>query len=357
MRLLAAIIFVLTASSALAAPVIPFHDMIVGVIDDFARPKFAAFADRTAALRGKVAALCQAPSADALTAAQGGFRDTVLSFSAIEFVQMGPLKVDDRLERLLFWPDKKGIALRQVQQALASKDATAAAPETLRDKSVAMQGLAAVEFLLFGTGAEDLASANGSYRCNYTAAATTLIDGVAKTLSGEWADKAPGAASDAMLNPSPSSSDYRTELEVINKIAATLSLGNDTIRDQRLSPVLSLSTGTPKPRTALFWRSGMTAKALGANFTGLLDFFHAAKFGAALDPASAWVGQGIEFELKGAIEAANEVPTDTDLAVTDPEAMLGLKQMYIETGSLDTLNESLSQALGLSGGFSSLDGD
>lgn len=357
MRLLLAAAFAVLASPALAASAIPFHDMIEGTISDYARPKFAAFAGTTATLHDDVAALCKAPSADGLAAAQEAFKATVLSYSEIEFLRMGPLGVDNRLERLLFWPDSKGIALRQVQVALSSKDATAANPDTLEGKSVALQGLGAVEFLLFGTGFDDLAGAAGAYRCSYAAAATTLIAGVGKTLSDEWNDNAAGGASDAMLNPQPTSTDYRTELEVINKLAGTLSFGNDTIRDQRLSPILSLATGTPRPRSALFWRSGMTARALAANFTGLLDFFHAAKFDSAMDAANNWVAKSIVFEFEGAIKAAGEVPDSTEVAVASPEGMLGLKQMYVSTGSLDTLDESLSIALGLSAGFSSLDGD
>ena len=47
-----------------------------------------------------------------------------------------------------------------------------------------------------------------------------------------------------------------------------------------------------------------------------------------------------------------------DKAVADPEGMLGLKQMYVSTGSLDTLlGDNIGAALGLSTGFSALDGD
>src|SRR5262249_41296610 len=148
---------------------------------------------------------------------------------------------------------------------------------------------------------------------------------------------APGGAADAMLNPQPASTDYRTELEVMNKIAGTLSFGNDTMRDQRLSPILSLSSGTPKPRAALFWRSGMTGKALAADFQGLQDLFTAAGFDRAMDPSSAWISSGILFEFKNAIAAAGNVPESIDAAVATPAIMLGLKQMYVSTGSLDTL--------------------
>ena len=355
--------FVLTATLALlstpamAATAIPYHDMIAGMIDDYARPKFASLASSTAALHDAVAALCGSPTASTLEASRAAFRDAVIAYSEIEFLRMGPLQVDDREERLLFWPDTRGIALRQVQAAIATDDQTAADPETLKGKSVAMQGVVAVEYLLFGTGADSLSSTAGAYRCSYAAAATTLIAGLAGTINSEWKATGAGSASDSMLNPLPASSDYRTELEVINKMATTLTVGNDTVRDQRIAPVLSLGTGTPKPRSALFWRSGMTARALEANFTGLLDYFRAAKFQQALDSANAWVGRSIGFEFEGAIEAAKQVPTSMDGVIKDPEGMLGLRQMYVSTGSLDTLDENLSVALGLSAGFSALDGD
>ncbi len=71
---------------------------------------------------------------------------------------------------MLFWPDRKGTGLKQVQAALASKDPTAADAAQLAGKSVAMQGLGALEFVLYGTGSEELATAGESYRCAYGAA-------------------------------------------------------------------------------------------------------------------------------------------------------------------------------------------
>jgi predicted lipoprotein len=69
-------------------------------------------------------------------------------------IRFGPVTEENRLERILFWPDRKGIGLKQVQAAIAGEDATAADPQTLPGKSVAMQGLGALEFVLFGTGSD-----------------------------------------------------------------------------------------------------------------------------------------------------------------------------------------------------------
>ncbi len=76
-----------------------------------------------------------------------------------------------------------------------------------------------------------------------------------------------------------------------------------------------------------------------------------------VDAGNKWVPSGILFEFKNAIAAGDTVPESIDAAVATPAIMLGLRQMYVSTGSLDTLDDSLGQALGLTTGFSALDGD
>jgi predicted lipoprotein len=353
MRLLLAATLIALSAPALAQSAIPTRDIITGAIEDYIRPNFHQFAGEAASLAVNVGDLCATPSADELTQAQNQFRATVTAFSRIEFIRIGPLSKADRLERLLFWPDRKGIALRQVQGALAEKDETAADAGTLTNKSVAMQGLAAFEYLLFGTGSDALATGD-DYRCRYAHASATLIAGLAATLDAEWAD--PAGQSDHMLSPQPTYDDFRTEIEVLEKLAATLIHGTETIRDQRLMPILS--DGKPKPRSALFWRSNMTAPALAANFGGLHEYFLAARYPAAVGVANGWVANGAVFELENAVHAASVITEPMEQAVLDPEQLQALKYMMIITGSLDTiLGQNLAAALGLSVGFSALDGD
>lgn len=360
MRLILAAALVAFASPALALAqsAIPTRDIIESAVDGYIRPQFAQFAEETGSLSLNVNALCATPSTDTLTTAQNQFRSTVTAWSGVEFVRIGPLGVGDRLERLLFWPDRKGIALRQVQGALADKDPTAASTETLAGKSVAMQGLVALEYLLFGTGSEDLTTADGAYRCSYAAASAGLIDNLAKTIDAEWQDTTPAGAAERLLNPQASYDDYRTETEVLEKLAATMIHGTEAIRDQRISPIISEATGSPKPRSALFWRSNMTVPSLAANFAGLQDFFIAAKYPEAIGATNAWITDGANFEFQNAARAAAAIVDPMEQAVADNRQLQALKYMIIITGSLDTLlGQNLAAALGLSVGFSTLDGD
>lgn len=332
---------------------IPHHELIVGAIAGYIRPGFQHFAGEAGALATDVAALCAAPSAAALEQARSQFRSTVISFSRVEFIRVGPLTTADRLERLLFWPDRKGIGLRQVQQALATKDETAADPATLSGKSVAMQGLAAVEYLLFGTGAEALGTGE-AYRCRYAEASVTLIAGLARTISVEWDD--PAGQSDHMLLPLPEYDDFRTELEVVEKLAATLIHGTEMLRDQRLTPILGGKA--PKARAALFWRSDMTVPALAANFAGLYEYFLAAHFPEAVAGPNDWVANSAIFEFQNAARAAAIITKPLAEALADPRQLRALNYLVLITGSFDTIvGQDLAAALGLAVGFSALDRD
>jgi predicted lipoprotein len=358
MRLLLAAAFTALASVALAQSAIPNRDIVEGAIDGFIRPGFAQFARQAATLDERVGLLCDTPSSGALSVARTQFDATVLDFSRVEFVRIGPLGVGDRLERLLFWPDRKGIALRQVQGALAEEDATATDPATLEGKSVAMQGLVALEYLLFGTGSEALHDASGTYRCAYARASVALIRGLADTISAEWNDTTPAGAAEALLNPKPEADDYRTETEVQEKLAATLIHGTEAIRDQRITPILGEAAGSPKPKSALFWRSNMTVPALTANFAGMHGFFVAAKYPEAIGSENAWIANGATFEFQNAARAAWAIMSPMEEAVADPHQLQALKYLVAVTKSLDTLlGQNLAAALGLSVGFSTPDGD
>jgi predicted lipoprotein len=357
MRLLLAAALIALTLPAAAQSAIPDRDIVAGAIDGYIRPSFSQFSEEAGSLELSVIALCRAPSADTLVLAQNQFRSTVVAFSRIEFIRVGPLGEGDRLERLLYWPDRKGIALRQVQAALREEDPTAATAETLRGKSVAMQGLWALEYLLFGTDSNDLA-AGPSYRCAFAQSAATLIHTLAATLADDWLSTAPMSIEARLLDPKPDYIDVRTPTEVLEKLAATMIHGTEAIRDQRIAPIISESTGTPKPRSALFWRSNMTVPALAANFAGLHDFFVAAKYPEAIGTENAWVAEGALFEFDNAARATAAIVDPMEQAVANPRQLQALKYLVVVTKSLDTLlGQNLAAALGLSVGFSTLDGD
>ena len=164
---------------------------------------------------------------------------------------------ENRLERILFWPDRKGIGLKQVQAALAGKDASAPpTPRTLAGKSVAMQGLGALEFVLFGTDSEALAEPGDPYRCAYGAAiAGNLDDDRRAMLDAAWAGSGWLCRGNGPIRAATIAL-YRTDAEAVTELFDVFVHGLEMVRDVRLNGFLGETPASDKPKQALFWRSG-----------------------------------------------------------------------------------------------------
>lgn len=355
MRFILAVLLALLSLPALAQERAP-DPVMQGAVDGVIRPSIINFARNASGLGRSMEALCSAPSLSALTIAADRFRVTALDFGRVEMFRLGPLMEENRSERLLFWPDRKGIALRQVQAILSEKDETATDPATLRGKSVAVQGLGALEYVLFGNGAETLTGGDGNFRCRFGLAIAQSVAGVAQDLATGWFR--PDGVAQHLLSPSADNVDYRSEREVLEELVGQLSHGLESVRDTRVNPFIAKDGGKANPKLALFWRSGLTVPMLRANVEALRDLYVVSGVGELAGGKDPSLAGSIEFEFGNAERALNAVTQPVEQAVADPKQAQGLNYLVIVTGSLQTqIGEQLSTALGLSVGFSSLDGD
>lgn len=359
-RALAAGLALLLGAAGVSAAPMALHPTARGVaegaLEGAIRPGFAALAESSSALDGEMARLCAAPSDAGLAAARQGFAGLVAAWSRVELITIGPLAAEHRAERFLFWPDRKGIALKQVQQILAGADPTATEAGSLAQKSVAVQGLGALDFVLAGSGAESLATADGAYRCAYGHAIASNLTQMASALSAEWSDEK--GISDGLIRPGPERSDYRSSTEVLTELVGLLAHGVELVRDQRLLSFLGRAGEDPKPKSALFWRSGLTVTAIAADFEGLRILFEAAELPGYLPSESAGIADDVRAEFDRVAAAAAQVTDPIDIALADPTQRQALDAMVSASQKLQSLlGEDLPAALGLSVGFSSLDGD
>ncbi len=330
--------------------------ILQGAVEGFIRPAYRAFRDRAQGLADTMNALCEKPSNEALDAARDSFRKTVRAWGQAEIIRFGPITEENRLERILFFPDRRGLGLRQVQAALAAKDETAADVATLSAKSVAMQGLGALEYLVWGEGSEELTSADGSYRCRYARASAENVLAIARTVDTGWGD--PKGFVARLATPSPDNPAYRTSDETLGELVGAFVDALEWVRDVRIKGFLGDKPESDKPKQALFWRSGMTLGVIGANLAGLSSLWEASGLQAALPADSAWIGQSIRFEFANANKAAADLDRPLNDTLSEPKARSRLNYLSVVTTSLsDIFGNRLSPTLALSTGFSSLDGD
>jgi predicted lipoprotein len=329
--------------------------VVVDGIERVIRPGFAVLAEEADGLVSDVTALCATPSEAALAAAQEQFGVVAVARARVAFLRFGPLTEENRAERLYFWPDRKGIALRQVQEILAEADESATSLQTLTDKSVAVQGLGALEYALFGTGAEALA-AGDDFRCRYARTVAEAIAALGDELSAAWAD--PDGIAKRLSEPSEQDADYRNMTEALEELIGVMAHGLEAVRDQELLPFLGREGEGPKPRSAPLWRSGMTMRSVSAAFAGIEELFLKGHVASCLAPECATIGTDAQalFDRMGELEAVVDMPVEALLAV--PEKNAAADELVSLSSELQTvIGERLPAALSLSTGFSSLDGD
>lgn len=329
-------------------------------VDDFIRPGYRDLLEGTETLAEAAHTLCEKPSAETLGDVQMSFDEVVQQWSAIEIVRVGPVIEANRFERFLFFPDRKSTGLKQVQRILATNDETATAAETLKGKSVAAQGLGALEYVLYGTGADVLPAEKNGFRCRYGAAIADNLKAVAGDLHAEW--EKPDGIQAAWKNPGPDNPVYRDGKEAATELLGVLVHGVESIRDQRLRPFYAgIIKGEPDkghPKMAIYWRSGNTMPALSANFTALQTLFDAADMQALLPDGNDDVVSAVNYLLQAIVDDLDEIDLPIDEAIADSEQRGRLNRILQNTNDvLQRLNLDFGAAIGLGAGFSFADGD
>ncbi|MEM1050081.1 MAG: imelysin family protein [Pseudomonadota bacterium] len=330
--------------------------VVAHVLDNVIQPGYQALKAAAERQSSSLAALCEAPGEPALATARGDFGRLVSAWSRVEFARFGPARSDNRFERLFFWPDRRGRGLRQVQGVIAGQDPSAISVKTLRRKSVAVQGLLALEFTLFGTGSDALAG-DDVFRCRY---AQAIAGNVALT-AGELVDGWTGDYGALARNPGPDNPVYRAPKEVLQDFVRSANEQVTIVRDLKIGAALGKTPEAAKPKRAPFWRSDLTLMSIQANLEAMRDLIADRGFSEVLATDDEWVVESFRFEINQAInvikalESADRSWVDT---TGDVEGHQKLAYVQIPMGGAATiLSSSLPQALGLTLGFNSLDGD
>lgn len=326
------------------------------VIDKVIRPGYRDFSEKSGLLTDGMMQLCTTPSPANLGNAKAAFADTAKAWARIEMVRVGPVLEKNRFERILFYPDKKGLGLRQVQALLASSDETATSPDTLAAKSVAVQGLGALEFLLYGTGSEELTASAKSYRCQYALAVAGNVQHIAMELMQAW-DGTEGISKD-WKNPGPQSAAFRQDQEAVTEVLGILVHAAEAMRDQRIETFYKGEEAQTFPKQALFWRSGLTFAMLGENLAGIQTLLDQSEIKTLLNDDQASIVSSIDFVLKSLRQVASRLPKDVETAVTEKDEREKLDFILLNSRDLIVrLNNDLGGGLGLAAGFSFSDGD
>lgn len=336
-----------------------YGDYVRSSLDGYIRPAMGRFAQDAARLPDAVQGACAAGDDSTREEFRAVYGATLASFARISFLRFGPLTAANRLERLAFMPDARGVAQRQVRKILADRDSTAATAEQLADKSVAVQGLTALQLVAFDeAGAVQLGGqgADAAFTCAYALAIAGNISAIAGELVRDWAD--PAGFSEELLAPGPDRPRLKSDKEAAELIFNALVTGFVIVRDQDLLPALASGPDSAKPGRLPFARSGFTLAYLSAEIGGLAEALKAGGYERGLDSEGIWIPASLEFEFGNALKVLARLREPMRVALTDAEQHGRLAYVaLVLKGLRDTVALNLAGSLNLAGGFNALDGD
>jgi uncharacterized protein len=326
-------------------------------LQSYIQPGYSTLAETAAAFSDSTEPLCASPSEAALTSTRESFAKMVQAWSEVEPIRFGPVLQDHRYERLFYWPDPKGLGAKQVREVLAKHDNTVKDETTLAGKSVALQGLPALEYLLYGKGADDLAKGGGeaAFRCAFAASIAGNITSISKQLVADWSNDAPYTKS--FLHPEPNGT-YHTSKEVTLELFKTFSVGIEAVRDQKLAKMLGAKSEEARPGLAPFVLSGLTFSSIADNLVGVRNLFLKGGFAQVVHQESAGVEDSIAFDLNHAIDTLRTIKQPVAEIVRSEEERAKLEALRVGLKSAaQTASEMISRNAGLSFGFNTMDGD
>lgn len=324
------------------------------VLSNYIEPATNRFLGATETLRTELHQACSGGASSTTPRMTKAFNDVVLAWSGLSFLRFGPLVQDNRYERIFFWPDPRGLVYKQTASLL--KENTPRTAQDVSSHSVAVQGLPALEYLLFAQGGLVQQQAiEGSARCDLAGAIAANLQNQAQLLKRQWSSH--GDFGKLFVEPGQTNPVYRTSIEVNNELIKAVSTGLQFVMQVQLAPALRSEQQAVDVRRLPFWRSGVSPSYVSGQFQGMKQLILAANYQQTTSEHS-WIVDALASELERAAQVSKR------LAIADQQRMqqgplyqgLHLASL-VATNAKSLLEQDLAPVLGVSIGFNALDGD
>jgi predicted lipoprotein len=352
-----------TTMSGEGTPIVP-----IATEEDYARaveqavsgyiiPAYSDLDAATEMLGSALSAFCATPDPTSESRVRDAFNETVRAWAAVDFLRFGPMAQEGRYERFAFFPDVHGIGARQIRGFLVSEDKGLLKPGALAGKSAAVQGLPALESLLFsGSGALIQLAAPEPFRCALAIAVSENMLAITKDVLAGWEGEDGWAA--LMTKPGDENPAYRTHAETMTEMVKGLVTGLEQDRDHGLLPALGKTPEDAKASRAPYHASGQAIPYLMASADALARFLTASGLLQMLPADQKSYGDSALFEFANLKTALAGAGTDLRVALADLGTRSKLSYATIVLASLrDIVERHIAVAAGLTSGFNSLDGD
>lgn len=317
------------------------------------------FQTKAAGLEQGMQTLCTAPSPASLETARSGFHAAMDAWQKVQWIGYGPVEAFHRGQRVQFWPDKKNAGDRQMLALLKDRNAEALEGNRIAFASVAIQGLPALEMLLFDTNQSAKlveAGDDGTLRCRLALGITANLGRIGAELVHDWS-KPDGFATvlkSAGTGVNPYADHRQAASQMFNALHAQLS----AMAEVKLAYPLAVSAGEARPSRAESWRSKRSLRNIALNLDSLRE-----TFATSFAPALRADGKGAAADrflaaLSDAQGAAAKLSAPMEESMGETEGWTRLNGLKAKIkNAAQVLETEVATALDVQVGFNGLDGD
>ncbi len=305
--------------------------------------------------------VCPAPTKPQLEKLQQHYKNAAGMWARVEFIRFGPVSFLLRHERVSHWPERRNAVGRALNSLLATPDGESLAPKQFSRASVAVQGLPALERLLFTQGDKwegPTDEAAIAWRCAVGQAIATNLATISREIVEGWKD-AEGPLEQARAGKTTGL--YYTDASDLGRRLLTDQLtGFQIMGDIKLAAPrgVALEEGqepVAKSSKLEAWRSGLSKANLVANLYAMKGMTH------AWGVTSTWSDAqraDVETAFQKADASFRALPTDMKAGLNEGTALASIEQALVDLRLLRTqVADVLPQSLELTLGFNALDGD
>lgn len=322
-------------------------------VDQHIVPAYQNLQAVTAGLASQANTFCRQPDDARFATLRQRYRESLSAWQSIQHIRFGPIEYLTRAHRFELWPDKRGTVGRHLSKLLAAEDSSALQPDNFASGSVAVQGLSALERLLFDADVQAgsfAGSATAHYRCQVVQAIGRNLAAMSARLTDEWADQR-----DFIATAHGGNDFYDSDQEVSAKLLNNLHTQLQVIVEQKLERPLGANLRKARGKRAESWRSEQSLANIRDNLVATRTLYDTAFSKRLQDEA---LGAQIEAGFVATLSALDAVGMPLHRAVKDPAARQRVEDLHAKTATLKhLLGNALPAALGLALGFNSLDGD
>lgn len=281
-----------------------------------------------------------------LIALKDSYQQTMQAWQSVQHIQFGPITYFNWNYRMQYWPDERGATGRQLDALIASQDRAVLASDSFARQSVGVQGLPALERILYQEDAQSVFQ-NNDYLCALTQTIARNINEISAGVTQRWVDEYRALVLD------PIEGGFYEDAEDLSiDFLKSLQEAIAKMRDLKLAPVLGESLASARNRSAESWRSATSLANIKTNLMSYEALFSA--YTEAFYEEDVAAVNAVFADLTLSLAALSDSLTD---ALQDEAQYAQLQTLQTEVEALHEALETALKNTDLYLGFNSLDGD